>query len=58
MSDGKVSTCSPTDIPHFEKLLRKHEAQNVGHQGHYLLTMLGVSDAEIQMLHNDDPHNY
>ena len=47
-----------TDVPCFEKLLRKHVAQNVGKQGHSLLIMLGLSDAEVQMLHNDNPHNY
>ena len=33
-------------------------AQNVGKQGHTLLTYLGLPDAQIQMLHNDNPHNY
>ena len=46
------------DIPHYEKLLRKHVARNVGKQGHSLLVLLDLSDAEIQMLHNDNPHNY
>ena len=46
-----------TDVPCFEKLLRKHVAQNVGKQGHSLLIFLGLSDAEIQMLHNNNPHN-
>ena len=47
-----------TDVPCYEKLLRKHVAQNVGKQGHCLLILLGLRDAEIQMLHNDNPHNY
>ena len=33
-------------------------APHVGKHGHSLLIMLGLSDAEIQMLHNDNPHNY
>ena len=36
----------------------KHVAQNVGKQGHSLLILLGLRNAEIQMLHNDNPHNY
>ena len=47
-----------TDVPCYEKLLRKHVALNVGKQGHSLLILLGLRDAEIQMLHNDNPHNY
>ena len=47
-----------SDVPCFEKLLRKHVAQNVGKQGHTLLTYLGLPDAQIQLLHNDNPHNY
>ena len=50
--------CSIADTPHFEKLLRKHVAQNVGQHGHSLLIMLGLSDAQIRMLHNDNPYNY
>ena len=33
-------------------------ATNVGKQGHSLLVMLGLSDAEIQMLLIDNPYNY
>ena len=47
-----------SDVPCFEKLLRKHVARNVGKQGHTLLTYLSLPDAQIQMLHNDNPHNY
>ena len=36
----------------------KHVAQTVGKQGHSLLIMLGLPDAEIQMLLIDNPHNY
>ena len=32
-------------------------AQNVGKQGHTLLTYLGLPDSQIQMLHIDNPHN-
>ena len=51
-------TVALTDVPCYEKLLRKHVAQNVGKQGHCLLILLGLRDAEIQMLHNDNHHNY
>lgn len=46
------------DTPGFEKLLLKHVAQNVGNQGHSLLIMLGLSNAEIQMLECDNPYDY
>ena len=46
------------DTPGFEKLLLKHVAQNVGNQGHSLLIMLGLSNAEIQMLDCDNPYDY
>ena len=49
---------TPTDVPCFEKFLMKHVAQNVGKQGHSLLIMLGLPDAEIQTLLIDNPHNY
>ena len=32
--------------------------QNVGKQGQSLLILLGLRDAEIEMLRNDNPHNY
>ena len=47
-----------TDVLYYEKLLRKHVVQNVGKQGHSLLILLGLRDAEIEMLRNDNPHNY
>ena len=39
-----------TDVLYYEKLLRKHVVQNVGKQGHSLLILLGLRDAEIEML--------
>ena len=50
--------CLIADTPHFEKLLRKHVAQNVGQRGHSLLIMLGLSDAEVQVLRIDNPYDY
>ena len=50
--------CSIVDTHHFEKLLRKHVAQNIGQRGHSLLIMLGLSDAEVQVLRIDNPYDY